>query len=326
MKVRSLSRFKSAVGLALLCSFIPAGLLWARPSLIVQEAELQQVIDGLCHGDPALCGLSAPLVVAGQLDFDGLFQADFFDLTFGFVKNNPGALAYEELTASVDASEIGTMLTQVALSVMSLGTVTVVVPDPQGPGNVAILELTNAFITSIDSSGGRATTVKLGFEKANYSWLGSTSEWDQNMGTGAGCTIPNGESNVARNGTSVPLGPGDREAEFAFGITPPLPQLGFELTRTPRSTSACVLRHAATAVNLDVDVHRLSPLSDTFATQLREQSLEITNSKVGDYQLHIVGTEFTETIEIDITASQLTTRTFNPGNGNEDSSITVGVP
>jgi hypothetical protein len=320
------------VAIGLLC-LLPTAV-FARPSLVDMDTNLQQLVDALCHGDPALCGLPAPNVVAGQVDLDnGLATVDFSELTFGFSRPlGGGSLSYDRVVATVDTAGQTAQLVDETGSGTNFSKVEIIVPDLQGPGNTTILTLESVVIRKLGVDEGPGwTSIELEFVKAMYAWLGNQSDYDQLSQTGNGCTVPNGEQHVALNGNAPSLlGPGELEASFGLVVTTMggggglVPTI--ESTRDLGSTSSCWLRHVSTSQNVDTDFHRLSPLSDTFATQLREESFETNTAAVFDYELSLRGATLTERIQLDLGAAVLTTRTFNPATGAQTGAHSFPVP
>jgi len=324
-RIRYAARATRASAVGLLVAVLLAGAAWSRPSLIDNAAQLQQIISGLCHGDAALCGLPAPLVFAGQVNF-GVYKGDFFELSFGYDKPVLGQLAFIPLTVTMNTALFESQLTDDLLNATVHNGVTVQVPDPTGPGQLTLLELDGVVVTSVDTTGGSNAIVSLTFTKATMDWLGEDAVWDAGMMTGGGCFVPSSEQHVALRGNDASLlAGGEIEADFSLGVAAPS-SLSFALERKIGLTSPCYLQHTGFGINLLVDVHRLSPLSDTFATQLREQSLQVTTSTVTAYRLQISGTDLDEVITVDIGAASLTTRTFNAGTGAETSSDTISLP
>lgn len=310
---------------------LPASTL-ARPSLIGLEADLQQVLDGLCHGDPALCGKAAPLSVVGQIDFDsGAIVADFAELVFAFGTPGAGGFAFENLQITVDTSGLSAPLSGDLASGTTFPTVDIIVPNPSGPGDVTILALQTVGIRSMELvAGGSFTAMELDFTKVQYSWLGQSSDWDIQFNTGGGCTVAPGEKHVALNGNDPSLlNAGEVEADFGLGVSrPPLAAatLTFSHTRESVASSPCHLRHAATGATFEAVFSRLSPLSDTFATQLIEEGIDVKLSLIDSYTLSISARGFEERIELESISADLTTKTFNPITGAETSSSTQSLP
>ncbi len=306
---------KLAVAVVILSLLIPISTS-ARPSLIDLESDLQQVVDGLCHGDPALCGLGAPAVVGGQLDFDsGTFQVDFTSLTFGYTKPGAGAFAFDDLTATVDAAGLAAILVG-ELASSTIYDVDVIVPDPSGPGSVILLALQNVRIDDLAlSSSGTSAAITLGFTIAQFDWMGSNSSWNQVTSTGSGCTAPGGDKMVALAGNSPSLlAPSEIEVTYFLFIGPG--GLGFRFGRSPVASSACYLQTVASGTTVADSFSRLSPLSDTFATQLRDESIDFTTALLESYTLTIEGTEMDELVTYGATMGTLTTRTFSPVDGS----------
>jgi hypothetical protein len=324
-----------ALAAALLAGIVTLALpssTFARPSLIGLEAELQQVVDGLCHGDPALCGLAAPLSVAGQIDFDaGTYIADFAELRFSLTHAALGAFDFEDLEITVDTSGLGAQLSAELAAITVFSKVDIVVPNPSGPGNVTILSLGKAVIESIGlAADGSWTPMTLDFTAATYAWLGATSAWDQVLSSGSGCTAPNGEKHVALAGNDASLlNPGEVEADFGLAVAKPFgasTTVGFNYRRVPAASSACLLRHTAQAPNFEASFSRLSPLSDLFATPLPEEIVDVKTSTIHTYDLLISGSDYQEEILLQSITADLTTKTFNPGTGVETSSTTLALP
>ena len=290
----------------------------ARPSLVDLDADVQQIVDALCHGDPALCGLAAPAQVGGQLDFDGgTFVTDFTALTFGFSKPVAGMLSFDALEATVDATGLTALLLADLAGSKVYSKVEVIVPNPTpGPATVVLLELTDAVLEQVETDAtGASARLRMTFLAAELSWMGLQSGWDGFLSSGSGCTAPGGEQHVALAGSSASLlAVGEVEAEYGLTV-PSLGTVGFQLTRAPVATSACTLRTTGSGTTLADSFHRLSPLSDTFGSQLRDESVDFSTALITDYSLHLEHGEMRETVTYDAVAGQLTTRTFDPGTG-----------
>lgn len=292
---------------------------WARPSLLDLESDLGQVVGGLCGGDPAQCGAAPVPAVAGQLDFDGgTYALDFRTLHFAFSRPSGGVLSFESLTVTADTAGSAALLSADLLAGKSYAVLDVVVPDPSGPGSTTLLSLQDAVLTSLDlASSGTLATLVLQFQGATTSWMGVSSSWSTVTGTGSGCTAPSGEQHVALAGNPPSLlGVGEVEAEYGLSLTPPPAAPGFGYTRSPVLTSACYLRTAGSGSTVADDFHRLSSLSATFATQLREESVEISSASITGYALSIEGSAFSETVTLGSVSGQLVTRTFSPLDGS----------
>ncbi len=297
----------------------------ARPSLVDLDADLAQVVDGLCHGDAALCGQAAPTTVAGQLDFDaGSFQMDFRSLRFGYTKLGGGSFGFDDLTATVDTPGLTALLVG-SVRVSTIYDVEIIVPDPTGPGSVTLLSLQNVTIEdiSVDSSGATAS-ITLAFSVAEISWLGATSSWNVGLSSGAGCIAAGGDKHVALAGNpAILLTPGQIEVSyflFASG-----PGIGFAFERAPAASSACYLRATATGANVPETVQRMSPLSETFSTPLYDETIEFTNGVHESYALTIEGTEMRERFVYSGSIGTLTTRTFSPIDGSLASETSEGL-
>jgi len=288
----------------------------ARPSLIDLESDLQQVVDGLCHGDPALCGLAAPSTVAGQLDFDGTFALDFTSATFGF--DVGGTLSFDSLTATVDSSGLTAQLVIDLSTPKVYGVLRVIVPNPSGPGTTSILVLQNAVLQSVGSdSSGSGVALELAFDVAEMKWMGASSLWNQGTATGSGCTLGGGEQHVALAGNPASLlAPGEVEAGYSLFLASG-GGTSFQYDRAPVASSACVLRTAGSGIGFGDSFHRLSPLSDAFSTQLREESIDFSTAGIDEYTLTIEGASIRESVRYGFTNGLLTTRTFDPGTGSQ---------
>jgi hypothetical protein len=297
----------------------------ARPSLVDLDGDLQQVVDGLCHGDPALCGQPAPASVAGQLDFDsGTFVLDFTSLHFGYAKPVGGAFAFDDLTATVDSAGLSAILAG-ELASSTVYDVEVIVPDPSGPGNVTLLALQNATLEelTLDASGTSAQ-LRVAFTIAQLSWMGSSSSWNEGLGSGSGCTAPGGDKHVSLAGNPASLlGPGEIDVFYSVFLSGS--GLGFEWSRAPIASSACYLRTVASGTSIPQDFHRLSPLSETFASQLRDESIDFSVAVVESWGLTIEGGEMRERVVYGSTTGTLTSRSFSPVDGSLTSQFSQGL-
>jgi len=313
-----------SLGLAL----APLGAAHAqRPSLVDLDTTVDQVVDGLCNGDASTCGATPQTPVAGQIDFGGLFAGDFSRLRFAITKPSGGPASIGEVEVSMDPTPLTAVVVDRLAAGFTFGSVVATVPNPSGPGSVPILTFSDAVLVSaeVSSDGSRAAlTFSVGAVAA--SWLGSQSSYDQGTQAAAGCTVPPGERHVALAGNDGSLlGPADIEADFALGFSTsggPL-TTAFSYGRVPVASSACLVRTVATAVNLQAEFHRLSPLSDTFATALEEETVEITSAVATSHELLIEGTTIRESIALDVSAGKLTSREFDPGTGAEVGAIPV---
>lgn len=311
-------RFAIAAALAaLLCAALAPPPAAARPSLIDLDADLTQVIDGLCGGDPATCGTTPALPVAGQIDFDGQFQVDFVSLRFGYDKPMGGAFAFRRTAVMLDRTSVTTALFSGLLTATNYSAVTVQVPDPVSPpGNTVILTLEDAKVRSVDTGSGPQPSLELEFRKATYSWLGSVASWTTQFGVGNGCTVPSGLEYIALAGNSPGLlNPGELEASYGFGSSVPTgggsASFSFSFGGTPDAQSPCYLRTTGNAGNVDADFHRLHPDSDALGMQLREETLDLTTSVVTSYELLIEGTSLSETTVVAPGSGELRTTTFD---------------
>lgn len=315
---------RTRAGLALLLALLLPVSTSARPSLVDLDTDLQQVVDGLCHGDAALCGVAVPASVAGQLDFDGAFALDFTSVTFGF--DVAGSLTFDSLSATVDASGLSAQLVTDLSTAKLYSKVDVIVPDPSGPGTATILNLQNVILESLsgDSSGG-LVTLELVFAIAEMKWMGASSLWNQVGGVGSGCTLSGGEQHVALAGSSASLlAPGEVEAGYALYVASP-GGVAFQYDRAPVASSACLLRTAGAHITVGDSFHRLSPLSDTFSAQLRAESIDFSSALIGEYTLVIEAASMRESVRYGTLSGLLTTRTFDPGTGSQTGQVQTAI-
>ena len=319
-----ISHWTLVIGIALGAVALPLPTA-ARPSLVDLDGDLTRVVDGLCHGDAALCGQAAPTAVAGQLDFDGgSFQLDFRSLRFGYTKPGGGAFGFDDLTATVDTPGLTALLAG-ELASGTVYDVDVIVPDPSGPGSLTLLSLQNVTIEDlgVDSSGVTAS-ITLAFTIAQVSWLGMTSSWNEGLSSGAGCIASGGDKHVALAGNPPSLlKPSEIEVDYFLYLAGS--GLAFSFERAPAASSACYLRAVATGVNLPEGFQRLSPLSETFATALFDETIDFTNGVVESYALTVDGTGMRERFVYAPGIGTLTTRGFSPVDGSLVSEISQGL-
>lgn len=318
-----MSRRTTTILLALALLALPEAATAQRPSLLDLDATLDQVVNGLCNGDASTCGTTPTPAVAGQIDIlSGTYVLDFTDLSFGLL--SPGlSFAFEFLVATVDTEDTTALLLDPVITGQTIASLDVRVPDPQGPGDVTVLRVMDVRLESLDVDGSSSLAVlKLSFSEAEFTWLGAMSGWDDTAGTASGCQVAAGEKHVALAGNDPSLlGAGDVEAGFAFGAqTMGVPTLSY--TRASVASSPCYLRSTAQQQDPQPILRRLSPLSDTFGTQLHAETVDLTSSSIESYRLSIDASGLLDTIVLDgPPTGKLTTKTFDAGTGVETGSF-----
>ncbi len=325
MKLASLTR-----GFALLAAVAVAGPASAdRPSLIDLQATLDQVVSGLCDGDPATCGPAAMPAVG--------------TLTFAPGTTNESVLPLVDLSLSIDntivcspncayagqgsfspVSATVEQTSQAALLISLLASGALVAANVSVPtvgGGTLDLLFTGAALTSFAAADtpGRA---QLGFayQQISLQWQGGVSGWNLTTATGSGCTVPAGEVHVDLAGNAASgLNPGEIEATYTFGVAASggsHPALAFGR----RPPNPCYLRGTAARQIVSMTFDRLWSQDDAFANRQSVETVDVVNALIDRWELRLASGVVGEAIDLLLADGTLTTRAFDSGTGKQTGS------
>ena len=318
-----------------------------RPSLVDLDAELGQVVDGLCNGDAALCGMTQLPSLGGRVVFDPGAGKDEIDVplqslelvieTLGTGKN-----LIEKLDFIAEASEPLSALTERVFQATTIPSVEVYVPDPVGAGETKVLTFTSVIVTGveIDESAQERRRISLALVAIQFDWLSSSSSWDFEFNIGSsGC--PDERPQISLQGNPASVLDGDEEpTTFDFMVTRPLPgsigsggggpvfDAALVATRTP--TRTCLMTTATGAATyIDPYVQLWTRASEfTFPPAKRAFELEEDGGswEFEKYSILIDGGTVRERLQLDANGQFLmTTRSYDPVNGNETDTNQVSL-
>lgn len=329
MTLRFDPRLLGLTGLLLLLLLPGDGHAQGRPSLVDLDARLTQVVDGLCAGDASTCGIASGVPVAGQVDLDGgALVVDFHTLTFAFDHPSGSSASFDLVQVEIAANEFVPILLDWIDTQLTLNDLTVLVPDSKGGGSVTMLTFGTVTLQRLESTGanGRAT-LHFAFRDVTFDWLGSTSSWDSVLSTGSGCTVSAPAYVSLAGNDSALLGPGEHAVDpFAFGLYAPVgggqASTSFEFSGPPNAVSACLLQTGAGGGAITPTFDRLSPLSGTLSTALKEHTVQATSGSIASYRLDIEGATLRESVTLQLGAGSITSRTFDPTTGAQQTAST----
>lgn len=295
-----------------------------RPSLVDLDGELTAVVDGLCSGDASLCGVVPGPSFGSTIDIGSLGDLPLSKLRIAFTRSGLNAI-WDSVDVAIEMTEDDVSVAALLEANQLVSLIGIVIGGNQNE----TIQLVNAYVISAETDHAtRTLLLSFQVEEIRFNLLGVSTQWNTKNQIGSGCDVPQNTTHVdvAANSSSL-LTSGEEPVTYAFGVeravgvlgNPPGPMAPtFSFVRP--FLSGCWLKTGASGAPRDLSFHVLSPLSDTFATQLRAESLELTAAVVTDYELLIDGASAQETIGLEMDAVEWTSRSFDPSTGGVDAS------